>query len=262
MRSLFAVLLIAGLAAAGPALAASASIQEYLFAVTHDLPPYAKEAVQRVGDPPRQLLATRAYLRVGQQLPARWSWSLEQIQAYQASEEYRDLLADIATVRARFEAQNPGYSLYANTEARSLELQLQRWNSNASVGVIARRLQKAAKRELSGDAYPAHPDTQATLRFANFLREWRPTPVAAPLAAPGLSLHGRSRAIDFQITRNSRIIAPTEIAKVHSVWERQGWARKLATVMRDTRFAGPLQAPNEPWHYEYAPRSGVLGARE
>jgi hypothetical protein len=92
------------------------------------------------------------------------------------------------------------------------------------------------------------------MRFANFLRAWRPTPAAAPLAVPGLSLHGRSRAIDFQITQNGRIIAPTEVAKVHSVWERQGWAGKLAAVMRDTRFIGPLQAPDEPWHYEYAPR--------
>jgi hypothetical protein len=262
MRGLFAFILIACVAITPPALAASASVHEYLLAVTHDLPPFVKEAVQHVGDPPRQLLAVRGYLRAEQQLGSRWSWSAEEIRAYEASEEYRDLLAEIATVRTRFEAQNPGYSLYANTAARSLDLQLQRWNSNASVGVIAGRLQEAAVRELSGDAYPTHPDAKAILRFANFLRAWRPTPAAAPLAVPGLSLHGRSRAIDFQIVQKGRIIAPTEVAKVRSVWERQGWARKLARVMRDTRFVGPLQAPNEPWHYEYAPRSGVPGARE
>ena len=82
----------------------------------------------------------------------------------------------------------------------------------------------------------------------------RPVPTAPPLAAPGLSLHGRSRAIDFQIMRNGRIIAPTEVAKARSVWEKQGWARRLAAVMRDTRFVGPLQSPNEPWHYEYVRR--------
>jgi hypothetical protein len=257
VRLLFAVVLIACLAAAGPSLAASASLQEYLLAVTHDLPPVAKQAVQRIGDSPRQLLAVRGYMRAGEQLNSRWSWSAEEIRAYEASQEYRDLLAEIAVVRARFEAQNPGYSLYANTGARSLDLQLQRWNSNGSVGVIAGRLQQAALRELSGDAYPAHPDAKATLRFANFLRAWRPTPAAAPLAVPGLSLHGRSRAIDFQIVQNGRIIAATEVAKVRSVWEQQGWARKLAAAMRDTRFVGPLQAPNEPWHYEYTPRAGA-----
>jgi hypothetical protein len=186
-------------------------------------------------------------------LSSRWSWSADAIRAYEASQEYRELLAEIAAVRARFEAQNPGYSLYANTTARNLDVQLRRWNSNESVGVIAHRLRQAVERELAARAYPAQPDPRATLRFAEFLRAWRPTPSAAPLAAPGLSLHGRSHAIDFQIMRDGRIIAPTEVAKVRSVWERQGWAGKLAAAMHETRFVGPLQSPNEPWHYEYAP---------
>jgi hypothetical protein len=253
VRPLRAFVVIAGLALAAPSLAASGSVDEYLLAVTHDLPPVAKDALQGIGDQPRQLLAVRGYIRAAEQLESRWSWSEAQIRAYEASDEYRALLAEIGVVRARFEAQNPGYSLYANTTARSLDLQLQRWNSNPSVGVIAGRLREAALRELAADAYPEHPNAKATLRFANFLRAWRPTPTAAPLAVPGLSLHGRSRAIDFQIVQNGRIIAPTEVAKVHSVWERQGWAGKLAAVMRDTRFVGPLQAPDEPWHYEYAP---------
>lgn len=259
-------LLVACLAAtsASSALGAdgSASLRAYLLAATHDLQPHAKEALQRIDGTPRQLLAVRGYLRAGQRLAARWSWSADEIRAYEASVEHHALLAEIAAVRARFEAQNPGFSLYANPSARSLDQQLQRWNSNVSVGVVATRLQVAALRELSGNAYPSHPDAEATGRFTNFLRQWRPTPAAAPLAVPGLSLHGRSRAIDFQIVRNGRIIAPTEVAKVRSVWERQGWAGKLAQVMRDTRFRGPLQAPNEPWHYEYAPRPGVLDARE
>jgi hypothetical protein len=257
VRVSFASILIACLAAAGPARASSVAVDEYLLAVTHDLPPVAKEALPRVGDPQRQLLAVRGYIRADQQLTARWSWSALEIRAYEASDEYRKLQAAIDAVRARFEALNPGYSLYANTTSRSLDQQLQRWNSNPSVGVIAGRLHAAALRELSGKDYPAHPDAKATLRFANFLREWRPTPAAAPLAVPGLSLHGRSRAIDFQIVQNGRIIAPTEVAKVRAIWEGQGWGRKLATALRDTRFVGPLQSPNEPWHYEYA-----SGARE
>lgn len=253
------LLLIACLAT--PALS-FASVDDYLLAVTHDLPPVAREALQRIDRKPRQLLAVRGYLRAEQRLISRWSWSAEEIRAYETSQEYRDLLAEIAAVRARFEAANPGYSLYANTTARSLELQLQRWNSNASVSVIAERLQEAAVRELSATSYPAHPDARATVRFADFLREWRPVPSAAPLAVPGLSSHGRSRAIDFQITQNGRIIAPTEVAKVRSVWERQGWAGRLAAAMRDSRFVGPLQSPNEPWHYEYAPSARAVGAKE
>jgi hypothetical protein len=226
-------------------------MNEYLLAVTRDLPAPANEALQRIDGRPRQLLAVRGYLRAGQQLQSRWSWSADEIHTYETNREYADLLAEIALVRARFEAANPGYSLYANPTARSLDLQLQRWNSNTSVGVIAKRLQNAAERELALSTYPAHPDAKATLRFADFLRAWRPVPAAAPLAAPGLSLHGRLRAIDFQITRNGQIVAPTEVAKARSVWERQGWAGRLAAVTRDTRFVGPLQSPNEPWHYEY-----------
>jgi len=246
---------------ATPALSFAAT-NEYLLAVTHDLSASARDALQRIDGEARQLLAVRAYLRAGQQLQSRWGWSAEEIRAYQASQEYADLLAEIALVRARFAAANPGYSLYANPTARSLDLQLQRWNSNESVGVIADRLQTATELELARSTYPAHPDAKATLRFADFLRAWRPAPAAPPLAAPGLSLHGRSRAIDFQIEQDGRIIAPTEVAKVRSVWEGQGWARRLAAAMRDTRFAGPLQSPNEPWHYEYVPRSREVGAKE
>ena len=237
-----------------------ASMNEYLLAVVHDLPADAKGALQRIDGSPRQLLAVRGYLRAGQQLQSRWGWSAEEIRSYQNSQEYLDLLDEIAVVRARFEAANPGYSLYVNTTTRSVDLQVQRWNSNASIGVIAERLRKAVERELT--AYPAHPDAKATLRFADFLRAWRPVPAAAPLAVPGLSLHGRSRAIDFQITQGTRIIAPTEIAKVSAVWRGQGWASRLAAVMRDTPFIGPLQSPNEPWHYEYAPRLRAANAKE
>jgi hypothetical protein len=257
VRSLLAFLLLTCVAAP-----ASAAVADYVLAVTHDLPPVAREALPRIDSKPRQLLAVRGYLRADRQLRSRWSWSAEEVRAYESGQEYRDLLAEIAAVRARFEAANPGYSLYANTAARSLDLQLQRWNSNASVGVIAERLQQAAVHELSAKSYPAIPDARATLRFAKFLREWRPVPSAAPLAVPGLSSHGRSRAIDFQITQNGRIIAPTEVAKVRSVWERQGWAGKLAAAIRDSRFVGPLQSPNEPWHYEYASSARVVGAKE
>jgi hypothetical protein len=263
MRSSFGLTLLAFLiACVGTPAPSFAAVNDYLLAVTHDLPPFVREALQHIDGEPRQLLAVRGYLRADQQLSSRWSWSAEQIRAYETSPEYRDLLAEIAAVRARFEAANPGYSLYTNTTARSLDLQLQRWNSNASVGVIAERLQEAAVRELSAESYPAHPDARATVRFANFLREWRPVPRAAPLAVPGLSLHGRSRAIDFQITQDGRIIAPTEVAKVRSVWERQGWAGRLAAAMRGSRFVGPLQSPNEPWHYEYAPSAPAAGAKE
>ena len=73
------LLLIACLAT--PALA-FASADDYLLAVTHDLPPVAREALQRIDGKPRQLLAVRGYLRSGRQLSSRWSWSADEIRAY------------------------------------------------------------------------------------------------------------------------------------------------------------------------------------
>src|SRR5262249_12202066 len=137
MRALFTLILIACLAPAGPVVASSQSVHEYLLAVSHDLPSVAKEAVQRVEESPRQLLAVRGYLRAGQHLDSRWSWSADEVRRYEAGEEYRVLLAEIDAVRQRFEARNPGYSLYANTVTRTLDLQLQRWNSSIAVGIVA-----------------------------------------------------------------------------------------------------------------------------
>lgn len=228
----------------------AAQLHEYLVAIDARLPAPARDAMVRIDEAPRRLLAARAYLRAGKNLSSRWSWSAAEVDAYEKSEEYRDLLSAIAAVQARFEAHNPGYSLYVNTRTRSLDLQLERWNENSSVGATARDLERAAWRELKLGNYPREPGAEVVARFAEFLRNWRP-PRAAPLAAPGLSLHGRSRAIDFQVTKDGRIIAPTETAKVATVWERDGWGAKLAAAVRGSSFVGPLQAPNEPWHYEY-----------
>ncbi len=228
----------------------AAQLHEYVAAIDARLPAPARDAMARIDEAPLRLLAARAYLRAGSNLSSRWSWSAAEISAYEQSQEYRDLLRAISTVRARFEAQNPGYSLYVNTQTRSLDLQLERWNENPSVGATARDLERAALRELKLGNYPREPSAEAVARFAEYLRNWGP-PRAAPLAAPGLSLHGRSRAVDFQVTKDGRVVAPTETAKVVSVWERDGWGVKLAAAVRGSSFVGPLKAPNEPWHYEY-----------
>ena len=74
-----------------------------------------------------------------------------------------------------------------------------------------------------------------------------------PLAAPGLSLHGQARAIDFQIMKNGQIVAGTEVSAVGAIWAKHGWGRKLQDAVQGTAFKGPLLSPNEPWHYEYQP---------
>jgi hypothetical protein len=234
------------------AAAADATTSTYLASLAGRLPAKATATLQQIQGEDRQLLAVRAYLRAGGDLNSRWSWSSEEIRARTQTPEHRELLAAIDQVRRRFEAQNPGYSLYANIEPRSLELQLERWNSNRSVGATARALQQAATAELRNGGYAAEPDKASVDRFAKFLAQWRP-PIAAALAAPGLSRHGQLRAIDFQIMKGGAVVAGTEVASARRTWDAQGWTKKLNAATIGSRFVGPLQSPHEPWHYEYAP---------
>jgi hypothetical protein len=227
-------------------------LEQYLDRVAATLPEHTAEALAEIEGTPRRLLATRAYLRAGDGLRTRWSWSAEEIRAHTRSAEYRALIDETAAVRRRFEAQNPGYTLYANTEARSLELQVSRYNSNKSVERAANQLHKSALAEVLRPEYGSAAEAESVARFKKFLTGWRP-PTAAALAAPGISRHGQLRAIDFQIMKNGAIVAPTETATVRRNWDEPGWTEKLQAAMSGSSFRGPLRSPYEPWHYEYDP---------
>jgi hypothetical protein len=228
----------------------AAQVSRYLDLTSERLSAPARTALRQIDGAPRQLLATRSYLAAGGALPERWSWTEEQIGSFARTPEHRALLAAIERVRTRFEQQNPGYSLYANSEARSLNVQISRWNENPGVARVAWQLHGAAVRELQRRVYRT-PDATAIDRFAEFLRRWRPSE-AAPLAAPGLSRHGQSRAVDFQIVKGDQIVAGADVASVRSIWEGEGWVHRLRLAVGDASFVGPLKSPNEPWHYEYS----------
>lgn len=191
----------------------------------------------------------------------RWSWTDEQIAAFGKTREFRQLLREVNGIKSRFEAQNPGYTLYANTEVRSLDVQIDRWNSNGSVKAVAQRIERAALKELVAHDYPQKPDAESIDRFSDFLRRWYP-PTHAALAAPGLSKHGQLRAIDFAVFKDGKLIAPTNLKASESVWVREGWSDRLKQATLNTRFEGPLQVPNEPWHYEYEPDKQIQVAQK
>ena len=228
------------------------ALDKYLQHIAASLPEKTAETLRRIDGTPRRLLATRAYLRAGDDLHERWSWSTDQIHAHTKSSEYRALLDETEKVRARFEAQNPGYTLYANTEARGLELQIVRFNTNRSVARVAASLHEQALAEIGKPAYDSPERADAVEHFKKFLTGWRP-PTAAPLAAPGISRHGRLRAIDFQIMKDGAIVAPADTATVKRNWDTPGWTKKLQVAVAGSNFRGPLQSPYEPWHYEYDP---------
>ncbi|MET0985372.1 MAG: hypothetical protein ABW034_08195 [Steroidobacteraceae bacterium] len=231
----------------------AAPLDVYAERAARELDPRAQAAIAQMPQDERRLLAIRGYLKSGTQFGDRWSWTQAQIEQYQHSRERALALADLDRIRGRFAEMNPGYTLQVNTEVRSLDIQIQRWNTNPGVGTTAAALERAATRELNSSEYAAEPTATNVERFRHFLQTWQPTP-AAPLAVPGLSRHGQARAFDFHILRGDRIVASTDMSVVKSVWDGQGWAEKLkaAVAAGSDRFQGPLAAPYEPWHYEYS----------
>jgi len=226
------------------------AVSTYIEAATATLPIEQQQALERISTDDLRLLALRAYVRAGKNLRDRWSWTDEQIRTYEKSVEYDQLRSDIAAITREFERRHAGYTLYANTQVRSLDTQIERWNANPRVAKTAAKLREHVASTLRNA--PRQPDGRSVERFVEVLKSWRPSP-AAPLAAPGLSMHGQSRAIDFQIMKGGKIVAATEVGAVTREWDEAGWTRRLkeAIAAASPRFKGPLASPNEPWHYEY-----------
>lgn len=223
----------------------------YVRAAAADLAPEQREALGHVETDGRRMLALRGYLRAGRDAAARWAWSRERIESYEKSPEYAAALAEIEKVRREFEAANPGYTLRVNTQVRSLDEQLKKWNENDSVARAGEELLARALEELNAPSYAEAPSASDVERFERFLRA-ATTSVTPTLAVPGLSPHGQSRAFDFQVMRGSQLIAgPTGAG----AWDSEGWTEKVraAVTRASTKFTGPLASPREPWHYDYRP---------
>jgi hypothetical protein len=226
-------------------------LESYMRAAAADLAPEQREALGRINTDARRVLALRGYLRAGRGAASRWAWSRERIESYEKSPEYAASLAEIEKVRREFEGANPGYTLRVNTQVRSLDEQLSKWNENDSVAHAGEELLQRTLEELAGSAYTEAPAAADVQRFERFLRGMttRATPT---LAVPGLSPHGQSRAFDFQVMRGSQLIAaPTGAGR----WDSEGWTDKVreAVTRASTKFTGPLASPREPWHYDYRP---------
>lgn len=232
-------------------------IESALAALTAEMDPRAAAMLPAIDGTGRRLLAARAYLRGAAQMAERWSWSAAEAAAFEASPEKRALDAAIARVRCTFESANPGNTLWVNPEFRSLDLQLERWNANETVGRAGGNLLDAARQLFD----PTDADGIAWARQVASLRELliehQPVPVPT-LAAPGLSPHGRMRAIDFQVQSSVGIVAGTESAAIATQWIAAGWKSRLqaAIVAADAGFHGPLAMPDEPWHYDFRPPAG------
>jgi len=247
--------LLAAVAFATPAVGAN-DLAAYLTAVSSQLDPRAAETIVRLEGSGRQLLAARAYLRSAEVLSGRWSWSKQQIDDYQGSPAQALLNAEVDRVRLEFELENPGFTLFVNPQVRSLDLQIEHWNSNASVAEAAEELLVSATAFLESGAIAEANTPVGDDAFANFLLAHTPVP-APTIAAPGLSPHGQMRAVDFHVETAGNTVAGPDTQTIESVWVAAGWRDKLsaAVIASGAEFVGPLEKPDEPWHYSY---SGVL----
>lgn len=238
-------------ATAAPAVAAD-KLDAYVRASAADLATEQREALGRIPEEARRLLALRGYLRAGGDAMSRWAWSRERIESYEKSPEYSAALAEVDKVRREFESSNPGYTLRVNTKVRSLDEQLSKWNETESVKRAGEELLARVREEVAASSYGDDVKASDVRRFENFLRG-STTHATPTLAVPGLSPHGQARAFDFQVMRGAQLIAGT--SGVEEGWDKAGWTLKLqeAVGRASTKFTGPLASPREPWHYDYRP---------
>ncbi|MBK6740384.1 MAG: hypothetical protein IPG64_22370 [Haliea sp.] len=61
------------------------------------------------------------------------------------------------------------------------------------------------------------------------------------------------RAVDFQIVRDGQTVAATDTHDIERDWIQAGWRDKLAAavIASGAQFVGPMEKPDEPWHYTY-----------
>jgi hypothetical protein len=241
-----------------PGSYAAGTVEEHLAALRPGLDARVIETLAAIDGTGRQLLAVRAYVRSAAHLEERWSWNDAQIAAYAGSPEKLRLDAALARVRCSFESANPGHTLFVNETIRSLDEQIDKWNRSETVKRAADHMLATIRAEVAAPAFPRANSPEGMSAFRDLLLTFKPVPTPS-LAAPGLSLHGRMQAVDFQITAGNRLVAGTDVSSVTETWETPGWKAKLQSAVDEANagFVGPLKNPNEPWHYEFRPSATV-----
>jgi hypothetical protein len=229
-------------------------LDRYMNLAAKRLDPRMQGALSHIVDDGRRLLALKYYSRRRGNIDSRWALSSNQIVRHRGSKEHKTAVALVEAIKLRFSTDNPGYHLKVNTDVRSLEKQIEIWNTFASTKSSGEVMLKRAETALANDnAWPEEPTEKDIARFTSLVAS---TGVRSPTAAvPGLSLHGTGRAFDFIIYKGDEIVAGAVAETVGTVWDKAGWTTKLkeAITAVSPRFDGPLRGPYEPWHYNYMP---------
>jgi len=261
-RHLCQLLLLAALAAPGlapaaePVQATDPIIDDCVRAIASDLDERVSAVLEVIDGTGRRLLALRSYLRSREHLAERWSWTQDQITAFEGSPEHRALQDEVERVREAFTRENPGFELWVNPQVRSLDRQVDSWNNNESVQAAADELLAVVPDKMPALDPKAARSEQAKVALAQLLTAHTPNPTPT-VAAPGLSPHGQMRAIDFQVHSDGQVVAGPTTATIAQDWDASGWTARLDAAVRtgSSRFVGPLATPREPWHYTYTPEA-------
>jgi hypothetical protein len=220
------------------------------------LDPRARAVLSAIPNRARRMLAVAHYLHRRDQIDTLWTWTAQQVRAHQKTERYHHAMTDLRRVKRTFSRSNPGYVLVADTNARSLRVQVVYWNRERSVAAAAQELQDSCLAWLYDDSNPDRSHGARRTRFLSRLESYAPRRLPT-VAVPGLSLHGQIRAVDFAILRGGRLVAGTVSETADSVWNHGRWTERLRQAVTQAKVGldGPLENPPEPWHYEYRPQS-------
>jgi len=251
--------LLAALTAVGLAWASAsdtAPLQSYVTSISAQLDPRVSQTLAQLDGTGRQLLAMRSYLRSASHLAERWSWTQEQIEAFAGSPEQRDLQEQIDRVRAAFVAANPGYELYVNSRVRSLDEQVENWNSNESVKAAADEILVAAQALIASPGFPADRPEQARQALKTFLSGHRPVPTADDRG---------TRVVFARPDASNRLSGASgraghcwpSTATIATDWAAAGWAAKLDAAVRaaSDSFVGPQASPPRRGTTNYLPEA-------
>ncbi|MBC8145267.1 MAG: hypothetical protein H7X80_06745, partial [bacterium] len=176
---------------------AETKLDRYMKLAAKRLDARMQGALSHIPDDGRRLLAIKYYARRAGSIDGLWALTANQIKRHQGSKYHRTAIAHVEAIKLRFAKDNPGYYLKVNTDVRSLENQIELWNSVGSTANAGDGILSAAARALDDStAWPATPATRDVARFASMIASTRVS--RSPTAAvPGFSLHGTGRAFDF-----------------------------------------------------------------
>src|SRR5215469_7251736 len=159
----------------------------------------------------RRNLAIRGYVKFSSRVAERWAWTKDEEDAFKKTATFQTLARESEDIKLEFKTRNPGFHLGINQDqVRSLETQIRFWNRNESVLGLGQDLDNKAFSELQKPVYTNPPSPQSVKAFKTWLPgvrlSWttivkgKPVTYRSPThATPGLSSHGRLRALDFLV---------------------------------------------------------------